>query len=477
MGGPTEPPEGGPEGNAGGEDEFRSVVFDESFIRAARIQELSASERLSGGQRAVRRRSGRGGGNGEGSSHHGHGGGGLPRQALALMLLIGFAFATAVYMGVRHPYPTPVSGVAANLSVQIIPLQPGPNGIPTGRATLPAGPVGSSGASGTPSSAASGAKASGSSQPSTKPTGSAKPSASGSGGASASASPSGGDTTGPFAGLPGSQFLAVGDQGFNLPNARHTDHFTHDQVLAALTTVQDYLKASSLDPEVLSGQDTDAVRLWISPGQYPQFDQSVSHPVDDQRHEATGWMVRFDPATTQLATQEVLVGPGQISYSELDAQTLQVTSDYTFLYALTPKQSAAASPAAAPSSTPAASGSAAASASGGAKAEAPQVQPVVYYAVRRSLTYWLTPDDIMSRRVQLVDSVVQAGATSCDADQSAYLEPLFPQQHASGSAAKGSGSATPRPSGPSASPSPTGIDPFDHQSNAWTVCGTLQGTM
>ncbi|MEY9845176.1 hypothetical protein ABH940_002246 [Streptacidiphilus sp. BW17] len=477
MGGPTEPPEGGPEGNAGGEDEFRSVVFDESFIRAARIQELSASERLSSGQRAVRRRSGRGGGSGEGSTHHGHGGGGLPRQALALMLLIGFAFATAVYMGVRHPYPTPVSGVAANLSVQIIPLQPGPNGIPTGRATLPPGTA-TTGSKPTTSSKPTGGSKTGS------PSGSSSASGSGSPSASASASPSGGDTTGPFAGLPGQEFLAVGDQGFNLPNTRHTDHFTHDQVLAALTTVQDYLKASSLDPEVLSGQDTDAVRLWISPGQYPQFDQSVSRPTDDQRHEATGWMVRFDPTTTQLATDEVLVGPGKITYSELDAQTLQVTSDYTFLYALTPKQSASASPSASPSvtpspsstaaasSTPGASGSAGASAAGGAKAAEPQVQPVVYFAVRRSLTYWLTPDDIMSRRVQLVDSVVQAGATSCQVDQSAYLEPLFPQQHASGSAAKASPTAR-----PSASASPTGIDPFDHQSNAWTVCGTLQGNL
>lgn len=96
MGGPGEPPGGTPEGaSAGGEDEYRSVVFDESFVRAARLQEFSAQERLADHAPAVRRRP---------PLHRG-----LSRQALILVLLIAVAFGTAIYMGVRHPYQTPVA--------------------------------------------------------------------------------------------------------------------------------------------------------------------------------------------------------------------------------------------------------------------------------------------------------------------------------------------------------------------------------
>ncbi|WP_051943478.1 SCO2583 family membrane protein [Streptacidiphilus rugosus] len=450
MGGRAEPPEGEPEGGAGGEDEFRPVVFDESFIRAARIQELSASERLSGAHRSVRRRGSRGG---------------LPRQALALMLLIGFAFATAVYMGVRHPYPTPVSGVAANLSVQIIPLQPGPSGIPTGRSSAATGspkPSGSGASAGTASGSPAAGAGSGASAGPTSPSGSASPT----GSSTPSLDPA-------YAGLPNGEFLAVGDTGFNLPNVRHTEHFNHDQVFSALQTVQGYLRASSLDHDVLVGHSTDPVRDWISPGQYPQFDTSVNHPANDQLHEATGWMVRFDPDKVQLATDQVLVAPGKISYQELDSTTLQVTSDYTFLYALSPKQ--AASPTAQPSASATATPGAG-SASGAPTATQAAPVPIVYFAVRRSLTYWLTPDDIAGRHVQLVDSVVQAGATSCDADNSAYLQPLFPvQQHAAAKPNATSG-ATARPGaspGATAPVTPNGIDPFDHNRSAWTVCGQL----
>ncbi|NDK26249.1 hypothetical protein FSY75_17655 [Streptomyces sp. TR1341] len=111
MGGPGDPPEGTPEGGPGGaEDEYRSVVFDESFVRAARLQEYSAEERMADHAPAVRRR----------PLHRG-----LVRQAMILVLLIAVAFGTAVYMGVRHPYdsaeaPRPVEP----LRMTVIPLAP-----------------------------------------------------------------------------------------------------------------------------------------------------------------------------------------------------------------------------------------------------------------------------------------------------------------------------------------------------------------
>jgi hypothetical protein len=111
MSGPGEPPEGTPEGvPGGGDDEYRSVVFDESFVRAARIQEYSARERLDGAARAVRIRHvlPRG----------------LARQAVALILLIVLALGFAVYMGVRHPYRSDSGGAAEQLRITVIPLVP-----------------------------------------------------------------------------------------------------------------------------------------------------------------------------------------------------------------------------------------------------------------------------------------------------------------------------------------------------------------
>ncbi|MFD5131880.1 SCO2583 family membrane protein [Streptomyces olindensis] len=112
MGGPGDPPEGTPEGApGGGEDEYRSVVFDESFVRAARLQEFSAQERMADHAPAVRRRP---------PLRRG-----LSRQALVLVLLIAIAFGTAIYMGVRHPYQTPTASEPVEpLRMTVIPLAP-----------------------------------------------------------------------------------------------------------------------------------------------------------------------------------------------------------------------------------------------------------------------------------------------------------------------------------------------------------------
>lgn len=112
MSGPGDPPEGTPEGaSGGGEDEYRSVVFDESFVRAARIQEYSARERQDDAAHPVRIRHvlPRG----------------LARQAVALILLIMVAFGFAIYMGVSHPYKTHDADVGEQLHATVIPLVPG----------------------------------------------------------------------------------------------------------------------------------------------------------------------------------------------------------------------------------------------------------------------------------------------------------------------------------------------------------------
>ncbi|MER7669799.1 hypothetical protein ABTY61_15200 [Kitasatospora sp. NPDC096128] len=113
MGDPREPPEGTPEGGSGNEDEFRSVVFDESFVRAARIQELSARERLAGSFGKATRARVRLGPLGS-----------VPRQALALLLLILLAFGAAVYFGVNSPKGIAARPEGTQLTVSLVALSP-----------------------------------------------------------------------------------------------------------------------------------------------------------------------------------------------------------------------------------------------------------------------------------------------------------------------------------------------------------------
>ncbi|MFE9816443.1 hypothetical protein [Streptomyces sp. NBC_00236] len=118
-----DPPEGPSEnGASGSEDEYRSLVFDESFVRAARLQEFSAQERMGEHARAVRSRPGRSVRNGS-------------RAALALVVLIALAFGAAVFMGFRHPYQNPVTSRAEPMRMTVVPLAPRgavPAGTPAG---------------------------------------------------------------------------------------------------------------------------------------------------------------------------------------------------------------------------------------------------------------------------------------------------------------------------------------------------------
>ncbi|MEV6978027.1 hypothetical protein [Kitasatospora sp. NPDC093806] len=113
MGDPREPPEGAPEGGSGNDDEYRSVVFDESFVRAARIQELSARERLSGSFGRATRPRVRLGPLGT-----------VPRQALALLLVILLAFGAAVYFGVSSPTRPTARPEGSQLTVSLVALSP-----------------------------------------------------------------------------------------------------------------------------------------------------------------------------------------------------------------------------------------------------------------------------------------------------------------------------------------------------------------
>ncbi|MFF6995011.1 hypothetical protein ACFY93_08635 [Streptomyces sp. NPDC008313] len=347
MGGPGNPPEGTPEGApGGGEDEYRSVVFDESFVRAARLQEFSAQERVGDHTPAVRRRPGLRRG--------------LSRQALMLVLLIALAFGTAIYMGVRHPYQGASARPPEPLRMTVIPLSP--------QAAVP----GSANAENL------------------------------------------------YAHSPAAQFR-VGAEGITLPSSRRTAHFSQNQVVTALTTAKDYLVESALDPDVLTGGATRPARTLLDPRQLDQFDQSFDSPAGDGRHAPTGWVIRFDASRAELADSRIRV-QGTLRAAESDANTLEVVSDHTFVYALRPTGS-----------------------DENAKAS--------LFTVRRELHFRFERDDLRMHQTELAVSYVQAGPLACAEDSVSLLRPLL-----AGQTAKAGG--------------PAGTNPYATE-GATALCGTL----
>ncbi|MEV0599775.1 hypothetical protein AB0I82_10825 [Streptomyces sp. NPDC050315] len=406
MTGPGDPPEGTPEGApGGGEDEYRSVVFDESFVRAARLQEFSAQERMGDHARAVR-------------SRHAWSRFGGSRQALILVLLIALAFGTAIYMGVRHPYRAPEPTPAPPLRSTVIPLAP-VGTVPGGR-------------------------------------------------------PSDLFDRSPAAGF------RIGAAGVNLPVVRRTGEFSDSQVMTALTTAKEYVVRSSLDPDTLSGGPARGVRLLLDTSQLDQFDRSLRRPSDDGRHAATGWLVRFDPSQARLADPRVRVDGTLAVESAAAGNALEVTADYTFVYAMRPPddRSAAGGPGnTAPAAAERPSGSATGSTAGGtADAASTAVSTAVstasgadgkvrsaaqqradgasLFTVRRELHFRFDRDDLRDRRLELQSSYLQAGPMSCSSGPERALRPLLAGERA------GNGR-------------PQGTDPYAHGSTNASLCGVM----
>lgn len=362
MAGHGDPPEGEPEGLPGGDDdEYRSIVFDESFIREARLQEFSARERMADHADAVRRvppaqrpppRRGRR----RGILRRGS------RQVLLLVLVVLLAFGTAIYLGLRNPYRPDAGHAVDQLRMEVVPL-------------APRGPV----PGGTPEDL--------------------------------------------FKHSPAAQFR-VGAAGITLPAARETGGFSESQVMAALTTVKDYLVASSLDPDVLAGRSERPVRVLIDPGQLDQFDAGFAAPADDGRHAPTGWLVRFDPAKVAQADDGVRVH-GTLRYQETSPGTLEVVSDHIFVYALRP-----------------------------AGSDQQPVRDASLFTVRRELRFRFDLDALPRHTARLLTSEVLAGPQACSAEPPKTLRPLLAGQQA-------------KPH------EPAGTDPYATGPANTALCGTL----
>ncbi|MFC7220499.1 hypothetical protein ACFQLX_20385 [Streptomyces polyrhachis] len=349
MTGRGNPPGGTPEGVPGsGDDEFRSLVFDESFVAAARLEEFSARERMSDHSPAVRRRR---------STAPG-----APRQAMVLVLLIAVAFGAAIYLGMRRPYQEEARQPVPALRSRIIAL--------TAVEPVPGGP-----------------------------------------------------SADLFAHSPAARYR-IGGAGYVLPRAGPTGHFGKEQVLDALTAAQEYLRASTVVPGVLTGRDVRSVRLQLNPGLLDQFDASLEQPADDGAHAATAWMIRFDPRRVELADQGVRVD-GTITYSEPDSAHLEVTGDHTVVYALR---------------------RAGAPDAGAARERASLL------TVHRVVRMRFDREDLRTKQLQLTDVQLTAGPLPCTADRADRLRPLLAGERAQ----------------------PVGTDPYARGGEkAAAVCGAL----
>ncbi|WP_435058938.1 hypothetical protein [Streptomyces sp. bgisy060] len=326
MAGRGDPPEGTPEGVPGGEDEYRSLVFDEAFIRAARLQEFSARERMGEHALAVRSRSTREGRSGS-------------RPAVLLVLLILLAFGTAIYLGARTPYQPPVDQRAEPLRTTVVPL-------------APQGPV------------------------------------------------LGGAPDQLFSHSPAAEYR-TGAAGINLPVTGRTSHFAESQVVTALSIAKDYLVTSGLEPDVLSGATVRPVRLLLDPDQLEQFDRSVESPVDDGQHALAGWLIRFDPGRVTLAEPAARV-QGTLRFEEVGPDTLDVTADHTYTYALRPAVQGAG-----------------------------PVGAASLFTVHRVVHFRFDREDLRMHRAELLTSTVEAGPQACGADTTGSLKPLLAGARAS----------------------------------------------
>lgn len=306
------------------------------------------------------------------------------RQAALLALLIVIAFGTAIYMGVRHPYRPPEPMAAEPLRSTVVPLAPD-GAVPGGKpADL-------------------------------------------------------------YARSPAAQYR-IGAAGVNLPAVSRTEHFSDGQVVSALTLAKDYIVRSSIDPATLTGGSVRPVGLLLDPGQLDQFDRSLAHPADDGRHAATGWLTRFDPDEVELADTDVRV-TGTLSATEVGADALEVSADFTFAYAVRPAGAGAGARAA---------GSAGAGT--GTEATAGQQAPAAsLFTVRRELRFRISRDDLADHRLEVLESNLQAGPMSCSADASSALRPLLAGQRAGDAG-------------------PAATDPYARGRSNTGLCGKLAAT-
>lgn len=354
MAGRAGPPTGG---SGGGGEEDRPTVFDESFIRAAQLEEHSARERLEDHTVAVRSRL---------PESSGRPATAVSKQGVVLAVVVLVALVAAVYLGSAHPYGTEQRPAEEQPTGTVIPL-------------VPEGEV------------------------------------------------PGGEPADLYAYGPAADF-GTGIAAMPLPDPYSTGSFSRDDVLRALTLAKDFVAASSLSAEVLSGGTASPVRELLGPEQRRQLDGSLAGTTG--RSPPTSWLVRFDPAEVALADPRVRV-EGQFVFQETETGVLEVTARHVLGYTVRSSHSSTA--------------------------------PASLFTVRREVRMHFSENDLAARRVGLRQTDVIAGPMDCDADPAQALHPLL---------------AGERPS----AFGPAGTDPYAELESAGALdegiplCGTLSAS-
>ncbi|MFJ8749719.1 hypothetical protein ACIREO_10340 [Streptomyces sp. NPDC102441] len=230
----------------------------------------------------------------------------------------------------------------------------------------------------------------------------------------------------PFLGSPAADW-ADGATGIELPEAEAVGGMSKDEVEQALRATRQLIIAANLDPATLRGEKPDRALELLDPmqkGERERLERSLAEPSEEQ--DPLMLFSRFDPGETRLVG-EVVKTLGQTTFEAGDAGSVEVHSDYTFVYPLV----------------------------------RPGGDEVARTIVRRRLTTVLhDPQRFEATRGKLsvLTSEQNFGNTACEINDG-FLHPSFP-------------SDTP-------APGPTGddVDPYDR--GEWQpdgACGTLTRT-
>ncbi|MGW0843503.1 hypothetical protein ACWD26_25810 [Streptomyces sp. NPDC002787] len=147
----------------------------------------------------------------------------------------------------------------------------------------------------------------------------------------------------PFRGSPAARW-ADGAAGITVPAARTTGWMDAAQVERALKQSKEFLVAAGLDSRVLRGERPSKAIAVLNPHQkdvqeYLRTALSAKAPTPET--DPLLLFSRFQPDQARLVG-DVVKTRGRLSYREGERGAVEVTADVTFVYPLTPAETAAA---------------------------------------------------------------------------------------------------------------------------------------
>ncbi|MFI8457234.1 hypothetical protein [Kitasatospora sp. NPDC085464] len=124
-----------------------------------------------------------------------------------------------------------------------------------------------------------------------------------------------------------------GAEAFVLPDAKAIGVFSADEVAAQLQSVNAYLTAADLDPQVIAGARPEAALAMLDHEERASAVAALDHPGKDT--DPTDWFTRFDPREAALVGGTVKV-QGRMSIEGDGDGGVLVHTDFTFVYPLQP---------------------------------------------------------------------------------------------------------------------------------------------